>query len=107
MSYGLSIRNDKGKEILGINDRIGRVVGFHEISPIPMRQNVTKVYDHSNLLSYGDVFCWMNPDFYFDLIGDCNLIISNGVITLKFKVEPRFNEIADKDRVMRIYYGVK
>lgn len=105
--YGVIIKSkNHNVNILNTSDKIGRIVGYHDITPIPLGVNRTYTYNHSDLLKFGQVFAWLGSSFMSGLAGDVTLKIDKGVISLTIdKVYP--NGLVDiYDDIIRIYYGV-
>lgn len=106
-NYGMVIKSKKyGINLLNTSDRVGRIVGWHDITPIPLMTKRTFSYDHSDLNKYGEVFAWFGTSFMRGLAGDVTLNINNGVIILELDNVYRNGLIDIYDDIIRLYYGV-
>ncbi|EOG1665946.1 hypothetical protein ACK3PU_003054, partial [Proteus mirabilis] len=106
-NYGMVIKSKKyGINLLNTSDRVGRIVGWHDITPIPLMTKKTFSYDHSDLNKYGEVFAWFGTSFMRGLAGDVILNINNGVIILELDNVYRNGLIDIYDDIIRLYYGV-
>lgn len=105
MAHGIIIFDDSGRKILDSSMSVARLVGWHDIDPPPVG-SFKYSWNHSNLLQYGELFAWVNPNFRFNHNGYANVNINNGILVFEGNLS-RFdnNEIADT--FMRILYGVK
>ncbi|WP_434523866.1 hypothetical protein [Photorhabdus asymbiotica] len=55
---GVRIQDHQGKPLIEVNDRMGRIVGYHEI---PVRHNLRfkKTFSHPELAGMGEIFVWV------------------------------------------------
>lgn len=106
-NYGMVIKSKKyGINLLNTSDRVGRIVGWHDITPIPLITKKIFSYDHFDLNKYGEVFAWFGTSFMRGLAGDVTLNINNGVIILELDNVYRNGLIDIYDDIIRLYYGV-
>lgn len=105
MTHGLVIFTESGKKILDTSDELGRLIGFHEIIPVP-KGKFTYTWNHPELSQFGDLFIWFNPNFSFNYSGNCNVAITGTTISLSGELAV-FNPLDEGEMSMIIFYGVK
>ncbi|EMD0828656.1 hypothetical protein VP018_000410 [Morganella morganii] len=105
MAHGIIIFKSDGTKLLDSSKRIARIVGWHDVNPVPVG-TFRYTWNHTDLLSYGDLFVWTNPNFWFNQDGWVDLRINGGVIILEGNLK-RIDSIWDNETYMRVLYGVK
>lgn len=105
MAMGLQTFDANGKKWLDTADSVGRFVGLHRISPVKLgKQKYT--WAHADLLQYGQLFVWMNPDFAYIIEGDLKLTVTNGTIVLETALGSRWANFDPNKHEICVYYGV-
>lgn len=106
MSHGIIIyKTTDGTKLLDSSKSIARIAGWHDVNPAPVGA-FKYTWNHSNLLKYGDLFVWMNPNFWFNQDGWMDLRIESGNIILEGNAK-RIDSSWDPETYMRVLYGVK
>lgn len=105
MTHGIVIFKSDGTKLLDSSKRIGRIVGTHDITPMPTGA-FKRTWNHADLLKYGDIFIWMNPNFWFNQDGWVDVRVESGIIICEGNIK-RIDNSWDPETYMRILYGVK
>lgn len=104
MAHGIIVKHENGTNLLASNDKLGRIVGWHDITPLPTG-TFRYEWNHSNLQRYGTVFAWCNPNFGFNQSGTATVTLNGGIIVFSGTLYP-FSQDWNSERYMRIFYGV-
>ncbi len=105
--YGVLVRSTLyDMDLLNTSDRVGRIVGYHDITPIPLHTQKEYIFDHQDLNKYGKVFAWFGSAFLMGLAGDIKLEINNGIIKLELKNMYTNGVDGEYEDIIKLYYGV-
>ncbi|CAQ86499.1 MULTISPECIES: hypothetical protein [Photorhabdus] len=102
---GVRIQDSQGKPLIEVNDRMGRIVGYHEI---PVRHNLRfkKTFSHPELAGMGEIFVWSNvAAILWQQEGKGSITVSGTNIIVEIYVDgshhfPAFGYV-------RVFYGVR
>lgn len=104
---GISIRNNLGIEFIKETDRVGRIVGFHELPA--MKNGTVKIeYPHPELAGFGQVFAWI------DVTGVWNASLKGSIKVNGTTIEVTLSKSANGNGSggsfipnTKLYYGVR
>ncbi|GAA0353225.1 hypothetical protein L9H26_19235 [Morganella psychrotolerans] len=105
---GIQILKPDGKPIFQASDRVARIAGKHVIKYSDVTDGVyEKSFNHDELRPFGDMFIFMNTDYFLELIGAAHISLDGYTINLKFWVDRRDWLESDREDYLEIYYGVR
>ncbi|MDE9454576.1 hypothetical protein [Xenorhabdus bovienii] len=101
---GLNVYSPFGGKIISVNDRFGRIVGYHTISTLNEDQNYQNTFYHPELEGIGEIFIWIDMWGVWEaaIAGDISvsgtdIIVDIAVVTGLIPYVPS----------IRIFYGVR
>ncbi|OCQ54097.1 hypothetical protein Ppb6_00647 [Photorhabdus australis subsp. thailandensis] len=104
---GVRIQDSQGKPIIEVNDRMGRIVGYHEIPALGRNGYFKKTFSHPELAGMGEIFVWSDViDEFWQIKGTGNITVSGTNITIEVRIG-RGGTGAPITSPVKVFYGVR
>lgn len=101
---GVQVKHN-GQMTLNINDRTGRIVGFHEI-PLRWNSRYQKTFSHPELAGLGEMFYWFSHSGFWQIEAKGSIKLVGTDIIVDISVSRGGSGIPSVGDG-KLYYGVR